>query len=390
MRQRLGAIWVIARREVVTRARGKAFRISTALLVVAMVAGIAIPVMIARGPARYTVAVTGSAAGLPAAVHAAAGAAGVTVTIRDVPSRAAGAALVESGAASAAVAGAGTVIWKNTVDQRLGPVLTTALAEVTIGRRAAAMGLTAAQAAAPLAPARPAVTLLHPQADRTPELVIAMVGMILLFTAMNLYGSYVLTGVVEEKSSRVVEVLLARVQPADLLAGKVAGIGLLGIGQFAMLGAVAAVTLQAVHPPRLPAGAALLIAGVVFWFILGYAFYSVLYGALGALASRTEDAQAAIAPVTVIMVLIYLGAFAAVTRPHAWWVTACSLFPPAAPIFMPLRTALTSVPVWQMVAAVIFMIVGTLALMWAGGRVYRGAVLRMGQRVRLRQAWHGG
>jgi ABC-2 type transport system permease protein len=268
-------------------------------------------------------------------------------------------------------------------------VLTTALAGVTIGRRAAAMGLTAAQAAALLAPARPAVTLLHPQPDRTPELVIAMVGMILLFTALNLYGSYVLTGVVEEKSSRVVEVLLARVQPADLLAGKVAGIGLLGIGQFAMLGAVAAVTLQAVHPPRLPAGATLLIAGVVAWFILGYAFYSVLYGSLGALASRTEDAQAAIAPVTVIMVLIYLGAFAAVTRPHAWWVTACSLFPPTAPIFMPLRTALTSVPAWQVTTAVILMIASTFALMRVGGRVYRGAVLRMGQRVRLRQAWHG-
>jgi ABC-2 type transport system permease protein len=389
MRQRLGTIWVIARREVVTRARSKAFRISTALLVVAMVAGITIPVIVARGPARYTVAVTGTAAGLPAAINAAADAAGITVTIRDVPSRAAGTALVESGAASAALAGPGTVIWKNTVDQRLSPVLTTALAEVTIGRRAAAMGLTAAQAAALLAPARPAVTLLHPQPDRTPELVIAMVGMILLFTALNLYGSYVLTGVVEEKSSRIVEVLLARVQPADLLAGKVAGIGLLGIGQFAMLGAVAAVTLQAVHPPRLPAGTALLIAGVVAWFILGYAFYSVLYGALGALASRTEDAQAAIAPVTVIMLLIYFGAFAAVSRPHAWWVTVCSLFPPTAPIFMPLRTALTSVPVWQMAAAVIFMIAGTLALMWAGGRVYRGAVLRMGQRLRLREAWRG-
>lgn len=387
MRQRLSTIWVIARREVVMRARSKAFRISTALLVVAMAAGIAIPVIVTRGPARYTVAVTSSAAGLPAAIHAAAGAAGVTVAIRDVPSRAAGTALVESGAASAAVAGDRTVIWKSAVDKRLGPVLTTALAGVTIGRRAAAMGLTAAQAAALLAPARPAVTLLHPQPDRTPELAIAMVGMILLFTALNLYGSYVLTGVVEEKSSRVVEVLLARVQPADLLAGKVTGIGLLGIGQFALLGAVAAVTLQAVHPPRLPPGVALLIAGVVAWFILGYAFYSVLYGALGALASRTEDAQAAIAPVTVIMVLIYLSAFAAVTRPHAWWVTACSLFPPTAPIFMPLRTALTSVPAWQVAAAMILMIVSTAALMRVGGRVYRGAVLRMGQRVRLREAW---
>jgi ABC-2 type transport system permease protein len=89
------------------------------------------------------------------------------------------------------------------------------------------------------------------------------------------------------------------------------------------------------------------------------------------------------------MVLIYLGAFAAISRPHAWWVTACSLLPPTAPIFMPLRSAMTSVPAWQVAAAALLMIASTFALMWAGGRVYRGAVLRMGQRIRLRQAWHG-
>jgi ABC-2 type transport system permease protein len=216
-----------------------------------------------------------------------------------------------------------------------------------------------------------------------------MIGMVLLFVALNFYGTYVLTGVVEEKSSRVVEVLLARVPARDLLAGKVAGIGLLGVGQFAALAAIAIITLQIVRPPDLPPTTLPLIAGILVWFILGYAFYSVLYGALGALASRIEDAQAAIAPLTGFLLLAYFGAFSILGNPHGWWVTAGSLFPPTAPMFMPIRAALTSVPAWQMLLAVMLMLVAILLVIRLGGRLYRGAVLHTAGRLRLRQAWTG-
>ncbi len=390
MRQRLTTVWVIAHRELATRGRSKAFRISTALLLLAMVAGIAIPGLLARGSGRYTVAVAGVISGLRPAISAEAAIAAITVTIRPAADRPAAVALVKSGAASAAVVGSGELIWNKSVDNRLAPVLTVALNKITIGQRARALGLTPAQASRLLARAAPAVTRLNPQPDRGPQTFIAMMGLILLFVALTFYGSYVLTGVVEEKSSRVMEVLLARVRPSDLLAGKVVGIGLLGIGQFAALAAAAAVTLEVVRPPRLPAATVPLIGGVLLWFVLGYAFFSVLYGALGALASRSEDAQAAVAPLTVFMLLAYFAAFSTLGSPHAWWVTAGSLFPPTAPMFMPLRAALTDVPAWQMAVAVAFMIVAILALVRAGGRVYRGAVLRSGGRVRLRQAWHGG
>ena len=76
--------------------------------------------------------------------------------------------------------------------------------------------------------------------------------------------------------------------------------------------------------------------------------------------------------------------------PRAWWVTGASLFPPTAPMFMPLRAAMTDVPAWQTALAVAFRIPGILALVRAGGRIDRGAVLRTSGRVRLRQAWHGG
>jgi ABC-2 type transport system permease protein len=263
-----------------------------------------------------------------------------------------------------------------------------ALARIAVTERARALGLTPAQVAGLFAAAAPTVTLLHATPDRGAQTVIALAGMILLFAALTFYGSFVLTGVVEEKSSRVVEVLLARVRPADLLAGKVLGIGLLGIGQFVALAAVAAVALQIVRPANLPSGVTPLIAIVVLWFVLGYSFYSVLYGALGALATRSEEAQAAAAPLTVVLVLIYFGAFTAIGRPTAWWVTVCSLFPPTAPIFMPLRAGLTDVPAWQMVLAVVIMLVAIAGMIQVGGRLYQGAVLHTAGRLRIRQAWH--
>jgi len=171
-------------------------------------------------------------------------------------------------------------------------------------------------------------------------------------------------------------------------AGKVLGIGLLGIGQFLALAAVAAATLQIVKPPNLPSGTLPLIAIVVLWFVLGYGFYSVLYGAMGSLASRTEDAQTATAPLTTVMLLAYFGAFSAIGNPTAWWVTLGSLFPPTAPMFMPLRAGLTDVPAWQMAVAVVLMALAIVGMIQVGGRLYRGAVLHTAGRLRIVQAWH--
>ena len=387
MSRRISAIWVIAHRELRSRARSRAFRVSSALLLVGMILGIVIPAFAMRNANRYTVAVVAQP-GLSQAITSQAAAAGLTVSIRPAAGRAAAVARVDAGTADAAVAGQ-EVIWKNAENTRLAPVLYGALAQAAIGQRAQALGLTPGQLRSLLASAHPTVTRLHAQPDRTPQMIIALIGMILLFVALNFYGNYVLTGVVEEKSSRVVEVLLARVRPADLLAGKVAGIGMLGIGQFTALAAAAAVTLEVTRPFHLPAGTLPLIGSVVLWFILGYSFYSVLYGALGALASRTEDAQAAAAPLTGFMLLVYFGAFTIMANPAAWWVTAGSLFPPTAPIFMPMRAALTPVPAWQMVPAVLLMAAAIAVLIAVGGRLYRGAVLHTAGRTRLRQAWRG-
>jgi ABC-2 type transport system permease protein len=390
MRARLRTMAVIAAREYTTRGRSKAFRVSTGLLLLGMVLGIVLPTYLNRSSNHFTVALVSASTGLRRAISAQAAVAGITVTSRTTASRAVAAQRVEAGTAAAAVVGTREVIWKNAQNTPLAQVLTAALTQIDIGERARDIGLAPGQLDRLFAPTRPTVTLLHPQPNRGPQAIITLVGIILLFVALNFYGTYVLTGVVEEKSSRIVEVLLARTRPADLLVGKVSGIGLLGLSQFGGLALVAAITLQITRPPNLPAGASALIANVVLWFILGYVFFSILYGALGALASRTQDAQVAAAPLSVFMMVIYLGAFGSIAHPRSWWVTAASVFPPSAPIFMPLRSALTDVPAWQIAMAAALMIIATLALIRAGGRVYRGAVLHTGGRLGLRQAWHLG
>jgi ABC-2 type transport system permease protein len=390
MRSRLHAITVIAAREFVTRGRSKAFRVSSALLLIGLILGIVLPTALTRNSSHFTVAVVSRSAELRNAIRAQASYANVTITSRAATSRKTATDLVEAGTATVAVVGTGEVIWKNSQNSQLAQVLTAALARVTVVQRARQLGISQAQLGQLLAPARPKLTVLHPQPSRGPQTVVALVGVILLFVALNFYGAYVLTGVVAEKSSRIVEVLLARTRPADLLVGKVTGIGLLGLAQFGGLAAAAAITLRIVRPPNLPTGTTGLIAIVFIWFILGYAFFSLVYGMLGALASRTEDAQAATAPLTVLMMLIYFGAFASIARPHAWWITPASLFPPTAPIYMPLRVALTDVPAWQIAAAAALMIIAILAMIQAGGRIYRGAVLHTSGRLGLRQAWHLG
>ena len=127
-----------------------------------------------------------------------------------------------------------------------------------------------------------------------------------------MYGQWVISGVVEEKNSRVVEVILSTVQPRHLLAGKVIGIGLLGLGQVALLAGLAAALLVAgaFDAPAALGGSLVL---VVPWFALGFGLYAVAYATAGALASRQQSPDTAGQPVTYTLVAAYLASYAAVS-----------------------------------------------------------------------------
>ena len=145
----------------------------------------------------------------------------------------------------------------------------------------------------PPAPELTAVTLQPPDKKTTDAATaVAYIGSLLLLMTLAIYGQWVLTGVVEEKSNRVVELILSTVRPRHLMAGKVIGIGLLGLGQLALIAGLASVLLAA-GVFDAPASLGGSLALIIPWFALGFALYAVAYAAAGALASRQQDANSA-------------------------------------------------------------------------------------------------
>ena len=217
---------------------------------------------------------------------------------------------------------------------------------------------------------------------------IANIGVILVFMGIVMFGNTVLTGVVEEKQSRVVEVVLSTIRARDLLMGKVLGIGLLGILQLVIFVGVGLVAALAMGRFELPATTPGAVAMLALWFVLGYAMYATAFGFTGALASRTEEASNASMPVTMVAVLAYIVSLIVVTEdPSGTVATILTFLPPSAPMVVPLRAALDAIPLWQIPIAIALTLATIYALFVVGGRVYSGAVLQMGARMKLRDAW---
>ena len=125
------------------------------------------------------------------------------------------------------------------------------------------------------------------------------------------------------------------------------------------------------------------------WFVLGYALYAMVYGALGSLASRTEDAQSVAGPVSAVLIVGYFASFAAIGQPDSGWAQLLSLFPLTAPLAMPNRIAMGVAAWWEPMLAVVLTLAAIAALVQPGGRVYARAILHTGPTLRLRDAWRG-
>ncbi|MEU9046546.1 MULTISPECIES: ABC transporter permease [unclassified Kitasatospora] len=209
---------------------------------------------------------------------------------------------------------------------------------------------------------------------------------VILFMQIIGQGAVVAQGVVEEKSTRVVEVLLATLTPLELLIGKVSGIATAAVVQVAsMLGAViAARSLMSEQAEALPGPQAL--ATTVLWFLLTFAMFASLFAAAGSLVSRPEDLQGVMMPVMLLALAPVGVAAAAAAQLSAPWVTAVQYIPPFSGLVMPLKAAVGAVsPAEQVVAAGILLLV-TAGCMALAARIYRNSILRIGAPVRWRQA----
>ncbi|HEX4930276.1 MAG TPA: ABC transporter permease, partial [Gaiellaceae bacterium] len=192
----------------------------------------------------------------------------------------------------------------------------------------------------------------------------------------------------EEKNNRVVELVLSTVRPRHLLAGKVIGIGLLGLAQLALVAGLAAVLLIA-GAFDAPAGLGGSVALVIPWFALGFALYAVAYATAGALASRQQNADTAGQPVTYTLLAVYFAGYVALaSNMDGLPANVLTVFPLTAPLVLPARSALVGVPLWEHVAAVALVLATIYALVHLAGRIYGPGLLRSGPRLGVRAAWH--
>jgi ABC-2 type transport system permease protein len=234
------------------------------------------------------------------------------------------------------------------------------------------------------------VQLLAPPNPKDNENLFASLALgIILWIALGQYGNMVAQGVVEEKATRIMEILLATIPPSRLLAGKVIGIGLVGLLQLTIVGAAALVAVQVTDVAAIPALGAASILGDIFWFLIGFLFYATAYAAVASLVSRQEEVQSAIAPIAILQIAGYLLVYATLPNPSGPLATACSVLPPFAPILMAVRMAATDVPFWQVGLAAALTVASIVGLTWLAGRMYTNAAMRIGVRVRFMDAFRG-
>jgi ABC-2 type transport system permease protein len=230
-------------------------------------------------------------------------------------------------------------------------------------------------------------TLSSPDPMRGERLAVALVVVALLYLALLLYGSLVAQSVVAEKSGGIAEFLLPVVRPGQLLGGKVAGLGLVGLIQLVAVGAVGLVVALTTKVLAGAGPALTAFAWGLVWYVLGFLLYATVFAAVGTLVSRQEDVQSVLMPVTVVLVVAFVLGFAVLSRePSGTLTTVLSLVPPLSPLLMPGRLALGSVPFWQPALAVVLILAAIVVLAPVCGRMYRNSLLRPDSRVTLRTA----
>lgn len=384
---------LVAGRELRERSRQKSFKLSTAFIAVALLATVILPQLLTDDePDSYDVGVVGAVPELVrSTIDGLAAATGSELSVVEVSDLGAGETRVADGSLDLLVTGGEVVVDEQPdVSSTLGRVSGRLAQVLGLSAGFTEAGLTSEEAADALSRAPAPVRSLAATdgeadvASDSPQPLLIL-GVILLYLSLLTFGVAVATGVVEEKTSRVVEVLLSAIRPHHLLAGKVLGIGVLGLAQLVMV-ATPALVVAIATGTELPSGSLQTVGSLVLWFVLGYALYSCAYAAAGSLVSRMEEANNTSFPVTFALIAAYGGAIFVGNAPDSGAARVLALFPPTAPLAMPTRAALGDTAWWEVPLAVVLTLAATYGLVRLAGRIYAGSVLRFGPKVKLRQA----
>jgi ABC-2 type transport system permease protein len=379
--------WLVARRELRQRGRSRVFAISTVVLMVAVALAVALPAILSRHAKPQRVGIVGgNQATLTKIVEEAGRVSGTKVTVvpePDVPTAEAG---MRSGDLSVVLVNGSEVLIKQVSigESGSGGALPSALAQLG-GLNRLFEQVPGAAAAAANGIALP-VRGLEPPSSPLGNRLTGLFTVIIVWVLISVYGSQIAMGIGEEKSSRVVEVLLATLRPVQLLTGKVLGIGLLAFGQAAGM-LVAFLVAAYATGSSLTRGAApgIAVTGAVF-VVLGYAFYCTVFAAAGSLVSRQSDVNSVIFPVQLPLIIAYVLSYTVIYANGAnAFYHVLGFLPPTAPVAMPVLYAAGDVPVWQVVVSAALCAASTVWMVRVAARIYGGSILRTGDRVRLTQ-----
>jgi ABC-2 type transport system permease protein len=376
---------IVARREFVERGRDRGFLISTAITLLILVGVIVVSGLLDRGT-RFDLGVVGEgAASTGRQTVAAAGLLDIEVTVRTFPDEEAATKAVRSGEVDAALLGDERVVVMGEPPAQLVGVVQAVSVRARSEQALEGSGLGPDEIQAALNQPPLPVRSLEPVDDRRREnAAVAFIGVLALYGQLFAYGYWVAAGVVEEKSSRVVEVLLATLRASQLLRGKILGIGVLGLAQLFLIGLVGLAAAQIVGSLQFPSGAVATIGVVLVWFVLGFFFYASLFAVAGSIVTRQEDLQTTMTPLTILIVISFFIGISATGDPSSTLAVVASLLPPSAPLVMPTRIVLGEASPIEIVASAAVTIGATIALIPVATKIYERAVLRPG-RVRIRQ-----
>ncbi|HET6708934.1 ABC transporter permease [Amycolatopsis sp.] len=387
------AVGLVASREISTRVKSKAYRISTVVTLLLIVAGIFLLKLLSGGGADSKVGFTAATAAFSAPLTAAGKALDENIETTQVADEAAGRAQLADGSLDALLTGDGRSVHvqvKKDLDGKLANVLQMLSQQVAVTQQVAALGGDPVRFQAAVASAKfiEDPPLEEPYDYNGQQLVLGIIAGVLIYMSLLLNGQSVAQGVVEEKTSRVVELLLSTIKPWQLMAGKVLGIGVVGLFQMVVIGVVGVVTALATDVLTISVSAAVgTVVWLVVWYLLGFFLYSIVFAALGALVSRQEDIGGATMPAMMLVIAGYaIGISVLPSDPGNTFVEVLSVIPVFSPTLMPMRLAMGGVPVWEAVVSVGLVVLMIPGLIWFAARIYRNAVMRTGAKVKLRDA----
>jgi ABC-2 type transport system permease protein len=386
-----GMVPLVLRREITTRVRERSFLISTAVTLIIVAAVVIVPSLFNSDDDDITVGVVGDVSTVQTALQQAAQVQGASLTLQRYADEDAARAAISSGDADAVFVGTNRVLVDHELSGKTEQLVQTAYRQAEGAERLTAAGIDPNAVGEALdVPPLGISALDPPDPDSDARRSAAFFGVLLLYFQLIGYGVWVALGVVEEKSSRVVELLLATLRPWQLLTGKVIGIGLLGLGQLVLTGLVGIVAALGTRAVDVPSGIVGVAGQVIVWFLLGFAFYACLYAALAALVSRQEEVQNVTAPLSILLVGSFFLAITALNNSDGGLARVTSILPPFSTMVMPIRWASGDVPLWEVGVSMLLMVVVVVALIRVAGRIYAGAVLRSGPRVKIKDALAAG